>query len=43
VEPGTVLGCRVRDLVERIECAGIHVARLRAHDRRHVSFAQRVA
>jgi hypothetical protein len=43
VQPGTVLGCCVSNLVERIEGAGVHVARLRTHDRRPVSFTQCVA
>jgi hypothetical protein len=43
MEPGAVLCRCVRDLVERIERAGVHLSRLRTDDRRIVAFTQRVA
>ena len=41
VQPRTVRSNRIGDLVEGIECSGVHLARLRADDRRPVSFRQR--
>jgi len=43
VEPSAVLCRYVRDLVERIERAGVDLSRLRTHDRRTVASTQRVA
>ena len=42
VEPGPVVGARVGDLVEVVEGARVHLARLRADDGRPVARGQRI-
>jgi hypothetical protein len=40
VQPGAVTASCLSDLVERVECAGVDIARLRAHDRGPIACPQ---